>query len=416
MSEAKPYDISKHLVWQAWKQVKANQGAAGVDGVSVAAFEKDLKRNLYKVWNRMSSGTYFPPPVRLVEIPKSDGKSVRKLGIPAVGDRVAQTVAKMVIEKEVEPVFHPDSYGYRPGRSALDAVGKARERCWKFDWVIDLDIKSFFDTIPWDLMEKAVAHHVELGWVRLYVRRWLQATVERKDGTRDERTRGTPQGSVVSPVLSNLFMHYCFDAWMQRTFSHLRFERFADDAIVHCWSEEEAKAVLGAIRNRLAECGLELHPEKTRIVYCKDNNRSGGYEQITFDFLGYTFRPRKARDSKGEKFVSFAPAISRKAAKGIRQAIREWRVTSRSNQTLEDLAKLIDPVARGWLNYYGRFYRSECVNVLRHVNMVLTRWVMGKYKRFKRRKTAAISWLGRLAKRAPSLLYLWKVGIRPTAG
>ncbi|WP_166299311.1 group II intron reverse transcriptase/maturase [Bradyrhizobium sp. 2S1] len=415
MSEAKPYDISKHLVWQAWKQVKANQGAAGVDGVSVAAFEKDLKRNLYKVWNRMSSGTYFPPPVRLVEIPKSDGKSVRKLGIPAVGDRVAQTVAKMVIEKEVEPVFHPDSYGYRPGRSALDAVGKARERCWKFDWVIDLDIKSFFDTIPWDLMEKAVAHHVELGWVRLYVRRWLQATVERKDGTRDERTRGTPQGSVVSPVLSNLFMHYCFDAWMQRTFSHLRFERFADDAIVHCWSEEEAKAVLGAIRNRLAECGLELHPEKTRIVYCKDNNRSGGYEQITFDFLGYTFRPRKARDSKGEKFVSFAPAISRKAAKGIRQAIREWRVTSRSNQTLEDLAKLIDPVARGWLNYYGRFYRSECVNVL-HVNMVLTRWVMGKYKRFKRRKTAAISWLGRLAKRAPSLLYLWKVGIRPTAG
>lgn len=416
MSEAKPYDISKHLVWQAWKQVKANQGAAGVDGVSVAAFEKDLKRNLYKVWNRMSSGTYFPPPVRLVEIPKSDGKSVRKLGIPAVGDRVAQTVAKMVIEKEVEPVFHPDSYGYRPGRSALDAVGKARERCWKFDWVIDLDIKSFFDTIPWDLMEKAVAHHVELGWVRLYVRRWLQATVERKDGTRDERTRGTPQGSVVSPVLSNLFMHYCFDAWMQRTFSHLRFERFADDAIVHCRSEEEAKAVLGAIRNRLAECGLELHPEKTRIVYCKDNNRSGGYEQITFDFLGYTFRPRKARDSKGEKFVSFAPAISRKAAKGIRQAIREWRVTSRSNQTLEDLAKLIDPVARGWLNYYGRYYRSECVNVLRHVNMVLTRWVMGKYKRFKCRKTAAIYWLGRLAKRAPSLLYLWKVGIRPTAG
>ncbi|WP_371933200.1 reverse transcriptase domain-containing protein [Bradyrhizobium sp. CCGUVB23] len=225
MSEAKPYDISKHLVWQAWQQVKANQGAAGVDGVSIAAFEKDLKRNLYKVWNRMSSGTYFPPPVRLVEIPKSDGKSVRKLGIPAVGDRVAQTVAKMVIEKEVEPIFHPDSYGYRPRRSALDAVGKARERCWKFDWVIDLDIKSFFDTIPWDLMEKAVAHHVELGWARLYVKRWLQAPVERKDGARDERTRGTPQGSVVSPVLSNLFMHYCFDAWMQRTFSHLCFER-----------------------------------------------------------------------------------------------------------------------------------------------------------------------------------------------
>ena len=343
MSEAKSHDISKRLVWQAWKQVKANHGAAGVDGVSIAAFEKDLKKNLYKVWNRMSSGAYFPPPVRLVEIPKSDGKSVRKLGIPAIGDRVAQTVAKMVIEPEVEPIFHPDSYGYRPGRSALDAVGKARERCWRFDWVIDLDIKSFFDTIPWDLIEKAVAHHTELSWVRLYVKRWLQAPVEHEDGTREARTRGTPQGSVVSPVLSNLFMHYAFDLWMQRTFAHLCFERYADDAIVHCKSETEAKAVLEAIRNRLAECGLELHPEKTRIVYCKDGKRKAGYEHISFDFLGYTFQPREACDRKGERFLNFLPAISRKAAKKIRQTIREWRLaSSRNHLKLDDLAKLID--------------------------------------------------------------------------
>ena len=417
MSEAKSHDISKHLVWRAWQQVKANQGAAGVDGISIAAFEEDLKRNLYKVWNRMSSGTYFPPPVRLVEIPKSDGKSVRKLGIPAVADRVAQTVAKMVIEKEVEPIFHPDSYGYRPGRSALDAVGKARERCWKYDWVIDLDIKSFFDTIPWDLIEKAVAHHTDLGWVRLYVKRWLRAPVERKDGTREERTRGTPQGSVVSPVLSNLFMHYAFDLWMRRTFPHLCFERYADDAIVHCRSEMEAKAVLGAIRERLAECGLELHPEKTRIVYCKDSIRKGGYEHISFDFLGYAFRPRKARSRNGRKFIGFLPAISRKAAKAIRQTIREWRIVSTwNNRTLEHLAKLIDPAVRGWLNYYGRYYRSECVRVLHHVNKVLARWAMRKYKRLKRRKTAAVHWLGRLARREPNLLYLWKAGIRPAAG
>ena len=400
-----------HYLRAAGAQVKANRGGAGVDGVSIAAIEKDLKRNLYKVWNRMSSGTYFPPPVRLVEIPKSDGKSVRKLGIPAIGDRVAQTVAKMVLEPKVEPIFHPDSYGYRPGRSALDAVGKARERCWKFNWVIDLDIKSFFDTIPWDLIEKAVAHHTELGWVRLYVKRWLQAPVELKDGTREERTRGTPQGSVISPVLLNLFMHYAFDFWMQRTFPRLCFERYADDTIVHCRSETEAKAVLEAIRNRLAECGLELHPEKTRIVYCKDGKRNAGYEHISFDFLGYTFRPRKARDRMGESFLRFLPAISRKAATIVRQTIREWRMAStRNNQSLEELAKLIDPAVRGWLNYYGRYYRSECIRVLRHINEALARWVRWKYKRFKRRKTAARHWLGRLAKRAPDLLYLWKVG------
>lgn len=272
MSEAKPYDISKRLVWDAWEQVKENHGAAGVDGVSIAAFEKELKRNLFKVWNRMSSGSYFAPPVRLVEIPKANG-GIRPLGIPTIADRVAQTVVKMVLEPEVEPIFHPASYGYRPGRSALDAVGAARERCWKFDWVIDLDIKSFFDTIPHDLIEKAVARHTELGWVRLYVKRWLKAPVERADGTHMERAQGTPQGSVVSPLLANLFLHYAFDLWMQRTFPHLCFERYADDAIVHCRSESQARSVVEAIRQRLAECGPELHSEKTRIVYCKDATR-----------------------------------------------------------------------------------------------------------------------------------------------
>ena len=315
MSEAKPYDIPKRLVWEAYQRVKANRGAAGVDGVSLAAFEQNLKGNLYKIWNRMSSGSYHPPPVRLVEIPKDTG-GTRPLGIPTISDRVAQTVAKMVLEPLVEPRFHPDSYGYRPGRSALDAVGVARKRCWETDWVIDLDIRSFFDSIPHDLVERAVAHHTDLAWVRLYVGRWLRAPVERPDGTREERTKGTPQGGVASPLLANLFLHYAFDLWMHRSYPGVRFERYADDAIVHCRSEEEARSVLEAIRGRFAECGLELHPEKTRIVYCKDDDRPGQHEHIKFDFLGYTFQPRRAKNRWGRFFISFLPAISNKAATG----------------------------------------------------------------------------------------------------
>jgi RNA-directed DNA polymerase len=374
VSEAKPYDIPKQLVWEAYQRVKANRGAAGVDGVSLATFERNLKGNLYKVWNRMSSGSYHPPPVRLVEIPKDNG-GTRPLGIPTIADRVAQTVVKMIVEPLVEPMFHPDSYGYRPGRSALDAVGMARKRCWDGDWVIDLDIRAFLDSIPHDLVERALAHHTDLAWVRLYVGRWLRAPVERSDGTLVDRTKGTPQGGVVSPLLANLFLHYAFDLWMQRKYPGIRFERYADDAIVHCRSEEEARSVLEAIRGRLAECGLELHPEKTRVVYCKDNDRRGKHEHVKFDFLGYTFQPRRAKNRWGRYFISFLPAISTKAAKAIRQTIRAWRMAStRNNQRLEDLARLTNPAVRGWMNYYGRFYRSKCVGVLRHLNEALAQW------------------------------------------
>ena len=416
VSEAKPYDIPKQLVWEAYQRVKANRGAAGVDGVTLAVFEQNLKGNLYKIWNRMSSGSYHPPPVRLVEIPKDTG-GTRPLGIPAISDRVAQTVAKMVLEPLVEPVFHRDSYGYRPGRSALDAVGVARKRCWETDWVIDLDIRAFFDSIPHDLVERAVAHHTDLAWVRLYVRRWLRAPVERLDGTLMERTKGTPQGGVASPLLANLFLHYAFDLWMDRKFPSVRFERYADDAIVHCRSEEEARSVLEAIRVRFAECGLELHPEKTRIVYCKDTERPGQHGRNKFDFLGYTFQPRRAKDRWGRFFTSFLPAISNKAAKAIRQTIRDWRMAStRNHQRLEDLARFTNPVVRGWMNYYGRFYRSKCVQVLRHFNEALARWARRKFKRFRRRERASMHWLGCIARRDPSLFALWELGVRPEAG
>lgn len=416
MSEAKPYVISKQLVWDAYQRVRANRGAAGVDGQSLAAFEKDLKGNLYKVWNRMSSGSYLPPPVRLVEIPKDNG-GIRPLGIPTVADRVAQTVVKMVLEPMVEPGFHPDSYGYRPGRSALDAVGMARKRCWDADWVIDLDIKAFFDSIPHDLVERAVAHHTNLPWVRLYVARWLRAPLQCPDGTMEERTKGTPQGGVVSPLLANLFLHYAFDQWMHRTFPNVPFERYADDGLVHCRSERQAREVLDAIRGRFERCGLELHPVKTKIVYCKDDDRPGDYEHIKFDFLGYTFQPRRAKNRWGKFFVSFLPAISTKAAKEIRKTIQEWRMAAtRNNQELEDLARLVNPVVSGWMNYYGRYYRSKCVQVLRYLNEALAAWVRRKFTQYRRRERASMHWLGRLARRDTKLFILWRLGVIPEAG
>jgi len=411
MPNAKPYVIPKRLVWDAYHRVKANQGAAGVDGESIAAFEADLKNNLYKVWNRMSSGSYVPPPVRLVEIPKDSGGS-RPLGIPTVADRVAQTVVKMVLEPVVDPHFHPDSYGYRPGKSALDAVGTARQRCWATDWVIDMDIEAFFDSIPHDLVERAVAHHTNLPWVRLYIARWLRAPVQRPDGTREARTKGTPQGGVISPVLANLFLHYAFDNWMQRAYPRVPFERYADDAIVHCTSEQEARTVLDAIRRRFEQCGLALHPTKTRVVYCKDDNRPGKHEHITFDFLGYTFQPRPATNRQGKRFVSFLPAISAKAVKRIRATLRVWRRLPTS-QRLEEVARVINPVVRGWVHYYGRYYRSRCLAVLREVNLTLAAWVRRKYTRLRRHPRASRLWLRRLAAREPQLMVLWRLGAKP---
>ncbi len=416
MGKAKSYEISKKVVWEAYRRVRANRGAAGVDGQSMEAFEEDLKGNLYKIWNRMSSGSYFPPAVRQVEIPKGTG-GTRKLGIPTVGDRIAQTVAKAYLEPVVEPKFHPDSYGYRPGRSALDAVATARKRCWRRDWVIDLDIRGFFDNLDHDLVMRAVRHHTDLRWVHLYVERWLRAPVQRADGTVEERTRGTPQGGVISPLLANIFMHHAFDDWLRRTFPHIQFERYADDAVLHCVSLAQAELVLDAVRCRMAECGLELHPEKTQIVYCKDDDRTGEYTNEKFDFLGYTFRPRRARSRHGKFFVSFLPAISDKAAKSIRATIRGWRLAAtRNNQSLEDLARFVDPYVRGWMNYYGRFYRSAVIEVLRHLNRALVSWAQWKYRRFRRRERAAEHWLGRVARRDRNLFALWRLGVEPAAG
>ena len=352
MSKAKPFSIAKGEVWQAYKRVRANQGTAGVDGQSIEEFERDLSNNLYKLWNRMSSGSYFPPPVRRVEIPKPDGRK-RPLGIPTVADRIAQMVVMQRLGPKLEPYFHPDSYGYRPGKSAIEAVGKARKRCWQYNWVLDLDIKGFFDNIDHELLMRAVRKHTKCRWVVLYIERWLTALVRLADGQMLQRDKGVPQGGVISPLLANLFLHYAFDKWMEREFSIVPFERYADDVICHCVSEKQAKYLLGRIKRRLAECRLELHPEKTKIVYCKDANRPGSYPNEKFDFLGFTFRPRLSKNRKGAFYARFSPAVSRDVTNSIRQTMRSWRLPRRSDKSLEDFTRMFNPVIRGWINYYG---------------------------------------------------------------
>ena len=414
MLQDKPFRIAKVAVWEAYRRVKANKGAAGVDELSIAAFEENRDRNLYKIWNRMSSGSYFPPPVKAVEIPKAGGKGVRVLGVPTVADRIAQTVVKMYLEPKVEPVFHPDSYGYRPGKSALDAVEVCRRRCWRTDWVIDLDIRAFFDTVPWDLVLKAVAHHTDQQWILLYVERWLKAPLQHQDGTLAARDRGTPQGSAISPLLANVFMHYAFDAWMVREFPSIGFERYCDDAVVHCRSEAQARRVRDAIAARLAQVGLELHPDKTRIVYCKDVDRPGSAEHEKFTFLGYEFRPRLAKNRHGKHFVSFLPAVSTDAKKKMGAEIRSWGLGRRSDKSLDDLARMFNSIVQGWINYYGRFYKSELLYFLRRLNNHLVRWANRKYhKRLRNKERRAMAWLAQIFRRSPRLFAHWRLGARP---
>jgi RNA-directed DNA polymerase len=405
-SPGKPFEISKWEVWEAYRQVRANQGAPGVDGVTLNEFEADLKNNLYKIWNRMSSGSYFPPPVKAVEVPKPHSGGSRVLGVPTVADRIAQTVVARRLGAKVEPIFHPGSYGYRPNRSALDAVAACRQRCWKTNWVIDLDVERFFDSVPWELVVKAVAAHTTDPWVVLYVKRWLAAPLALPDGSLQQRDRGTPQGSAVSPVLANLFLHYAFDAWMAREYPTVRFERYADDAIVHCVTEAQAKRLVVAIRNRLAEVGLQLHPTKTRIVYCKDGRRRLDYEHTAFTFLGFTFRARGARGKNGRNFTGFLPAVSKDALTKMSREVRRWRLHLRTGHTLADLARKINPIVRGWMQYYGAFYRTALDPLLRRINAYLMRWLRRKYQRLRLFKKALACWQ-RITRQQPRLFAHW---------
>jgi RNA-directed DNA polymerase len=377
MSSTKPYCIAKRTVWEAYQLVRANRGAAGVDDETIAMFEQDLSGNLYKLWNRMSSGSYFPPPVKQVEIPKARG-GTRKLGVPTVSDRIAQTVVKLMIEPILEPIFHEDSYGYRPGRSAKQAVAVTRERCWKYDWVVEFDIKAAFDQIDHGLLLKAVRRHIKADWILLYIERWLTAPFETADGARLPRVRGTPQGGVVSPMLMNLFMHYALDAWMQRH-----------------------------IASRLAECGLEMHPEKSGIVYCRDRSRTQAYPNVTFTFLGFLFRPRRVMTRSGQLSTSFLPGVSRDSMTRMRQKVRGWRLPRQTFRSLVELADQCNPTIRGWWNYYGAFYRTAMQGLGLYLDRKLARGARCKYKTLRRHKRRSEEWLHKMRKAYPRQFVHW---------
>lgn len=410
-AETKSFILSKWQFMRAFELVKANKGAAGVDGESIAVFEKDLKGNLYKLWNRMSSGSYFPPAVKAVSIPKKSGGE-RLLGVPTVSDRIAQMVVKLELEPVVEPHFLPDSYGYRPNKSALDAVSITRQRCWKYDWVLEFDIKGLFDNISHELIMKAVEKHTQDSWVLLYIRRWLTANMQLQNKTIVKRSSGTPQGGVASPLLANLFLHYVFDKWLQKYYPQLEWCRYADDGLIHCRTYQEAEKMLEVLKQRFNACGLEMHPQKTKIVYCKDGKRTRNYENTSFDFLGYTFRTRGCKSREGKMFTNFTPAISRTALKLMSEKLRNLELFNRTELSLETIAKRLNPMIQGWLNYYGRFTRSALYATWRLINNGLIRWARKKYKPLRKRsRRAASNFMVKVAKHYPKLFAHWRAGM-----
>ena len=411
MNVTKQFLIPKALVWRAYKLVKANKGAGGADQQSIYDFDKNLSKNLYKIWNRMSSGTYFPPPVKAVSIPKKNGGE-RILGIPTVSDRIAQMAVKLVFEPKVEPFFLPDSYGYRPNKSALDAIGVTRKRCWRKDWVLEFDIKGLFDNIDHALLMKAVGKHTSCKWVLLYIERWLKASMQMPDGSHVKRTKGTPQGGVISPILANLFLHYTFDLWMERNAPNVKWCRYADDGLLHCSSEKQAKYLLLCLKKRFEACGLEVHPSKTQIVYCKDDDRRDMYPNTSFDFLGYTFRPRGAKNKYGKMFISFLPGVSKKTLKDMTSKIRKTNLRNRTDLGLNAISKIYNPVLRGWMNYYGKYYPSALGPLWKHFNKMLIKWAMMKYRKLKGHKTRAGIFIEEVSKRDPKLFVHWEKGIR----
>ena len=379
MNESKQYDIPKRAVIEAYKRVKANKGSAGIDGIDFEKFEEKLNNNLYKIWNRMSSGSYIPSPVMAVEIPKKTG-GVRRLGIPTITDRVAQMVARIYVERAVEPMFCDDSYGYRPNKSALDAIEMTRKRCWCYDYVIELDVKGLFDNIDHELLMRVVRRHVKEAWICMYIERWLKTPFVLRNGEIIERNAGTPQGGVISPVLANMFLHYVFDMWMKRNFPQAPFERYADDGVVHCKSKEEALFIKESLVKRFAECKLELHPTKTRIVYCKDKDRTRDEDLTEFDFLGYTFKAVYIKCKDGKMRSNFIASVSKTSAKTFRDKIKSLEIHKKTGCKINMIAEILNPMLRGWMNYFGKFNPSAMKYTLQCIERRIVKWAMCKYK------------------------------------
>lgn len=407
MSDSKSYEISKHDVMNAWLNVKKNKGSGGVDGVDLISFEKKLKKNLYKLWNRMSSGSYFPQAVKRVEIPKGDG-TTRPLGIPTVSDRIAQEVVRAKLEPIFEPKFHKDSYGFRTGKSAHQAIDICRKRNLDYNWTIDLDIKSYFDTIDHELLITALEKHITESWMLLYVKRWLDAEVMLPDGSKIKPLAGTPQGGVISPLLANIFLHYVFDMWLARNHSSVKFERYADDIIIHCRTRKEAEDVLESCTKRFDDCKLTLHPDKTHIVYNKDSYRNKeNYPITSYTFLGFEFRARCLRKRRSKRvFSRFISGTSRKAKKSVRKKLKEKLSRRTITQTPESVAKSVNELLRGWLNYFNPFSTMADLSYTSfYIKVRFTNWIQRKY-RWSRRK--AQRWLTLTLRKNPEFIVLPK--------
>jgi RNA-directed DNA polymerase len=408
----KSLPVSKRMVYNRYLKVVAKDGSAGIDNQSIAMFNEDLSGHLYKIWNRMTSGSYFPPPVRTVFIPKKQG-GLRPLGIPTVSDRIAQGVVKDYLESTLEAIFHTSSFGYRPGRSAHDALVQCRNNCIKYAWVIDVDIKGFFDNISHELMLQMLRQHNQESWVLLYAERWLKAGVEQEDGSVIPRIKGTPQGGVISPLFANIYLHHAFDKWMEGLSPHNPFERYADDMVIHCHSKAEAEQLLSKLRSRMQEFELEVHPEKTKIVYCKNYKRTAMHEHESFTFLSYSFQPRRKRDDfkRGNKtYIVFGAAISSKAKTSIREAIRAVVIPRWTAQTLEVFAEILNPKIRGWVNYYTRFYKQEALQVFCYLNERIRKWLKNKYKLTNNSQVSAR--YKQILVESPALFHHWKLGIK----
>lgn len=413
----KSFPITKEQVWESFKLVNAKGGAAGVDGITIEEVAANPRKHLYPVWNRLSSGSYFPPAVRRVEIPKSDG-GVRLLGIPTVTDRVAQMVIAKELEEIVDKYFSPNSFGYRPNKSAHEAIEQAREYCWRYPWVIDVDIKGFFDNIDHRLLIRAVRKFTDKKHIIMYVKRWLKAPIQLKDGTQIQNLeKGTPQGGVISPLLANIFLHFVFDKWMEDKFPNNPFERYADDIIIHSKNEPEARHLLKKLKERFEKCKLELHPAKTKLVYCNRKGRRKRKEakERQFDFLGFTFRSRSVKTKDGRLIFGFSPSISRKSTKRIVEEGRRLRFHRWTHLDLNSLSEMLRSKILGWLNYYGKFHKSAMKVAFSNLNRRLVKWATNKYKRFKRVKALrpARLWLRQIAKDYPYLFPMWQHGFTP---
>ena len=406
----KSLPISKRMVYESYLKVTAKGGGAGIDKETIELFNHELSDNLYKLWNRMTSGSYFPPPVRTVFIPKKSG-GVRPLGIPTVSDRIAQGVVKDYLEPEFEKIFHASSFGYRPRRSAHDALEQCRSNCYINNWVIDVDIKGFFDNIDHEIMMQLLQRHTQDGWVHLYVERWLKAGVEQEDGSIVARKRGTPQGGVISPLLANIYLHHCFDKWMDAINPGNVFERYADDIVIHCSSKQDAEQLLEKLKARMLQFKLELHPDKTRVVYCKDYRRKESHDQESFTFLSYTFAPRTmgSKYDPTKMILTFSAFISGAAKKHIRERIKEALYHRRSSQSLEVTAQKLNPKIRGWINYFSRYNQDKVLAVFSYLNMLIKKWIRNTYKL--RSISRVVNKYNEIIKQTPELFYHWKLGM-----